>query len=207
MKIQDTEQSGDFTVQVYVRPGLLLEPLDATVATLQQFETDGVIDGVTVQAWPDTVPLSDPTPYSEVVDIFERFTLWAEQHDVSITPPFGVRTQSTITSDATRRVLSTPMLCLAVYDGRALSAVYPHADGDDQYSVTSAIAALRTGQFDRITPRSTHDSSTSDRAVDHCPDCTAPLVNVQGLHACRDCRWTERDGSQRELLAKNSVLH
>ena len=207
MEVHETERNEDITVQVYVRPGLLLEPLDAKIVTLQRLEANGDIDGVTIQAWPDTVPLSDPTPYSEVVDIFDRFTQWAERHDVSITPPFGVRTQSTLASEMTRRVLTTPMMCIAVYGGRTLTAVYPHADGDDRYSVTDAIAALRAGQFDRITPRPTVESPTPDTAVRPCPECTAPLVNVHGVYACRDCAWIERDGLPQELGGTDPITH
>ena len=64
------------------------------------------------------MPLANPTPYSEVVDFFDRFTLWADRSDVSVTPPFNVRTQSTLASEDTYRVLSTPMMCLAVYRTR-----------------------------------------------------------------------------------------
>jgi hypothetical protein len=152
-----------------------------------------VIEGVTVQAWPDKVPLSDTTPYTEVVDLFDRFTLWADRHDVSITPPFGVRTQSTITSEDTRRVLSTPMMCLAVYQGRRLTAVYPHADGNEQYSVTDAIAALRTDGIDRLTPQPDLGSATVEPLSRHCPDCDGPLVNIQGVRACQDCTWSDHE--------------
>ena len=58
---QDRKQESDLTVQIYVRPRLLLKPLDATIATVQRLETEGIIDAVTVQAWPDKVPRTDPT--------------------------------------------------------------------------------------------------------------------------------------------------
>lgn len=122
----DLEPEQDLTVQVYMRPGLLLEPLDAKLETLQRLETTDMIDAVTVQAWPDTVPLTDTTPYTEVVDLFNRFTLWADQHDRSITPPFTVRTQSTIASEDSRRILTTPMLCLAVYSDQINSSLSAH---------------------------------------------------------------------------------
>lgn len=192
-------------MQVYVRPGLLLEPLDANLETLQRLETEDVIDVVTVQAWPDKVSLADPTPYSEVMDLFAQFTLWADRHDVSITPPFGIRTQSTIMSEDTRRILSTPMMCLAVYSEQMLTAVYLHADGDDHYSVTDAIAALRMGEFDRITPDSTLESTAAETAVRNCPDCTGQLISIQGVRACRDCMWTERTSPPRESREINSV--
>lgn len=189
----DAEPGRDITVQVYVRPGLLLEPLDAKIETLQRLETEGEIDAVTVQAWPDTVPLSDGTPYTEVVDLYERFTLWADHHDRSITPPFTVRTQSTVTSEGSRRVLGTPMMCLAVYSGRTLAAVYPHADGDDHYSVTDAIAALRTDGIERIAPRSGPEPSVVDAPSRSCPDCDGPFANVQGVRVCQDCAWNDYD--------------
>ena len=201
----DLEPEQDLTVQVYMRPGLLLEPLDAKLDTLQRLETEDVIDAVTVQAWPDTVPLTDTTPYTEVVDLFNRFTLWADQQDRSITPPFTVRTQSTIASDDSRRILTTPMLCLAVYSDQMLTAVYPHTDGDDHYSVADAIAALKTGEFDQVTSATAPESTLAETAVQNCPDCTGQLINIQGVRACRDCMWTERTTPPRESREINLV--
>jgi hypothetical protein len=206
---EQSKLNRDVTVQVYVRPGLLLEPLDAKIETLQRLETEGEIDAVTVQAWPDTVPLSDAAPYTEVVDLYERFTLWADRHDRSITPPFTVRTQSTVTSEGSRRVLSTPMMCLAVYSGRTLAVVYPHADGDDHYSVTDAIAALRTDGIERIAPRPEPEPSAADASSGSCPDCDGPLANVQGVRVCQDCAWNDydRDESSDDRRRIDPVAH
>lgn len=207
MTIQNTTQGSNLTVQVYVRPGLLLESLDAKLEALQRLETTDVIDAVTVQAWPDTVPLTDTTPHTEVVDLFNRFTLWADQHDRSITPPFTVRTQSTIGSDDSRRVLTTPMMCLAVYSGQMLTAVYPHADGDDHYSATDAIAALRTGDVGRVILQPDSEVTTSETAVQNCPECTGPLVNIQGVRACHDCTWSDHNSPPRDPRRIDPVIY
>ena len=125
------------------------------------------------------------------MDLFDQFTRWADRYAVSIIPPFEIQTQSTITSDDTRHMLSTPMMCLAVYSDQMLTAVYPHTDGDDHYSVADAIAALKTGEFDQVTAAPAPESTLSETSVQNCPNCTWPTdqysrgAYLSGLHMVR----------------------
>ncbi len=35
---------------------------------------------------------------------------------------------------------------------------------------------------------------TGNRARRSCPECDATVANVQGVDACPECRWSERQG-------------
>lgn len=179
-------------MQAYVRPELLLEPIDAKLETLETLEDEGVIDGLLLNYWSGEVELSPDPPHSEAVEVFERFERWAGVNEVSLRPPFTVRTRSSEITGDERTVLSTPVMCLAVYVDERLAGVYPHTDGDDHYSVAEAIAALRTGDVDVRIP-----DAGGEAPADVCPDCEGALVNVQGLDVCHDCAWTETPRDRR----------
>ena len=202
------------TVRCHVRAPLLLEPIDAKIATLRQCERQGAIRTLSLRSWPDAVTLGGDGPDSEIVDRFERFERWADANDVTIRPPFRIRTTSSMVSDRERRVLVTPVCCLALYDGDALVGVYPHTDGEITRTATDAIGALATGERPSpvtetvpAVPTPTvesggHGTEIADRrwaasptapTVTACPDCTGPLVNVQGILSCGDCRWTDAE--------------
>ena len=202
------------TVSCHVRPALVLEPIDAKIATLRQCERRGDIRTLSLRSWPDAVTLGGDGPETEIVDRFERFERWADANDVTIRPPFRIRTISSMGSDRERRVLVTPVCCLALYDGDALVGVYPHTDGEVTRTVTDAIGALATGERPPpltetipavATSRDGSDvdgtviadrrwmASSNAPAVTACPDCAGRLVNVQGIRSCGDCRWTDSE--------------
>lgn len=52
------------------------------------------------------------------------------------------------------------------------------ANGDEHYSVTDAIAALRTGDVGRVILQPDSEATTSDTSMRNCPECTGPLVNI-----------------------------
>lgn len=185
---QDGEN--DLTVQVYVRPELLLEPVDAKVETLRTLDQADDIDGLVLHYWPGKVDLSSEPPRSEAVDAFERFELWADRRGASVRPPFTVRERSSEITGEDRTVLSTPIMCLAVYEAGHLMGVYPHSDGDATYSVREAIAALRTGQLPPRPDRPSRPAADPAGRENGCPNCGDALVNVQGILACRECPET-----------------
>lgn len=190
----DIPQS-DLTVQVYVRPALLIDPIDAKLVTLQSLEDDGVIDALLLQAWPEEITLSDQPPHSEAVEVFERFDRWAESRGVSVRPSFAVRTRTSKITGETKEILSTPVMCLAVYEGRRLAGVFPHSAGDDHHSVTEAIAALKTGDLAAYIPEPAESAEPGPR---RCPECDGALVNVQGIDACHDCAWVDIAAGSRD---------
>lgn len=223
---QSDYQPSELTVVCHVRAPLLLEPVDSKIETLRTCEDDGEIGDLLLRSWPDSVSVGPDSPHQEVLERFERFEQWADAHDVSVEPPFRIRTASSLASDEPTRMLVTPILCLALYHADQLIGVYPHTDGEETYTTTDAIAKLRTGAIP--TPLGTPAGTPTDAQilptpsseeetgvdVEHdssetltptiCPSCDEPLVNVQGILACTDCLWT--DSCLNEIDSSNAKL-
>lgn len=173
----------DLTVEVYVRPEALVEPIDAKIDALHRLESAAHIDDLVLHAWPEKIAITDRTPFSDAIDAFERMEAWATEHGLSVRPPFSVRTTTSVFTDETRTALRTPMMCLAVYVDEQLVNIFPHSQGDDQYGVTDAIAALETDDLERFP----FTASSLTPPPTHCPDCHAPLTTIQGIGICHDC--------------------
>lgn len=206
-------------VSCYVRKSSIVAPVDSTLRTLERLEAEDVVDEFTVGAWPAEVDLEDPRPHGTVVDLFEAFDSWADQWNVSIRPPFSVETRHSEITDETRRVLLTPVQCLAVSVNGVLVEVFPHtadpAGDGDTYTVTDALDLLEAQ--DRLafavdqspeTPPDRRPATTdtgsepgteteaegnagaeTGRDPDLCPACGIRLVTGQGLFACSNCDW------------------
>jgi hypothetical protein len=183
---QRDAETGAVTVSAFVRPTMLLEPMDAKLATLYSLREEGVIDDLTVRAWPEKVPESPGTPYSDAFDVFELFETWAEATGVSVRPPFDVERTESAFRGGSRAILRTPVMSLAVSVDDKLCGVFPHTDGDTHYRVTEAIAALKADSLP-LTPADTDTASEPGT----CPDCGGELVNVQGIRVCHDCAWND----------------
>ncbi len=173
------------TIACHVRAPMLLEPVDAHVATLTQCESDGIIDALVLRSWPDAVDLSSEQHHRAVVERFEEFDAWASTHGVSIQPPFEIREHTSMVTSKTKEQLITPLICLGVYDAAGrLTGVYPHSADGETYTVEEAIAAIRTETYP--TPL----TATPQTGGNRCPECDGRLVNGQGLFECTDCAWT-----------------
>ncbi|WP_341850662.1 HTH domain-containing protein [Natronococcus wangiae] len=177
----------ELTVEVYVRPDVLIEPIETKIDTLQQLSSADHIDNLLLYAWPGAITLADKTPYSNAIDAFEQMVMWAVEHGVSIQPPFAVRTTTSTFTNQTQTRLQTPMMCLAVYVGEHLANVFPHSRGDDHHGVMDAIAALRADDLELFPD--VPESAAPPPA--HCPECNTLLTNVQGMRICQECDRVE----------------
>lgn len=205
-------QSGDLTVVCHVRAPLLHDTVDSRIETLQTAASEGIVDSLLLRSWPDRVALTAASPNQEVVETFERFERWADAADVSIRPPFRVRTSTMLASDTPKRILVTPVCTLALYRDERLAGVYPHATEDTTHTVADAVEAIATAGATElpgagVTPpeASPSDGSPADSDAGWgvtrndsgvpatCPVCEQPLVNVHGILACNGCRWTDAE--------------
>ena len=183
---QRETDSGAVTVSAFVRPTMLLEPMDSKLETLYALEEEGTIDHLSVRAWPEKIPDSPDAVYSDAFDVFELFETWADATGVSIRPPFDVQTTDSAFRGDTRSILRTPVMALAVAIDDNLYGVFPHTDGDTHFRVTEAMAALKAGALP--IRRADTESAGGTRM---CPECGGELVNVQGVEVCHDCAWND----------------
>lgn len=179
------DQSVDTTLVSHARTPLVFDPVEERVERAQALEGGDLVDTVVVRSWPETVRLDDDGPHREVVEEFRRFEEWADRRGVTVRPPFETRTRASMVEDDGVEVLVTPVLCLALYREERLVSVFPHADGEESYTVEDALDRLEADQLPRPLRRS---ADVPDARA--CPECEAPLLNGQGLFVCPDCAWT-----------------
>lgn len=138
----DASEAEGITVRLWTRrpvSGARTEVIDR----LSAFRSEGTIADFEVETWPDEVVVTEQSRHSSVVDVHERFSVWADEAGVSIEPPFDRRTVTSLVGRS-EEVLSLPVLCLAVYDGEDLRGVFPCDDGTDTWTVTDYLDACET---------------------------------------------------------------
>ena len=178
--------STDITVVCHARAPLLFEPIDRQIETLQACESEGSIESVLIQSWPDQVTISEDSPNAEVLEVFDRFRQWADGRGVSIEPPFRRRTVTSPITNVSKRILTTPLLCLALYRDGQLVGVYPHSADDETITTTEVIGSLRTGEVPTTLGRRQAETTADGNG---CPECDGDILNGQGLATCVDCDW------------------
>lgn len=182
---QDREGGGHVRVECYVRADAISDPVEDHLETARGFADRGLVDGLSIAAWPGEVVLSEHTADLEVVGLFRTFKEWAAQWAVSIDPPFELDVRSSRLTGEEREVLRPPSVCLVVrVDGR-LREVFPHTSEGTTYTVADGLDAL-----ERFAARGDGERSSSRSADDDCPRCGQALLTGQGLYACRGCQWS-----------------
>ncbi|ADB60136.1 hypothetical protein Htur_1246 [Haloterrigena turkmenica DSM 5511] len=179
--------TNELTVEVYVRPDGLVEPIDTKIDALHRLDAADQIDNLVIHAWPAAISLTDHPPYSDAIAAFAQMEMWASEHGGSIQPPFSVRTTTSAFTNETQTTLRTPMMGLAVYVGERLANVFPHSRGDDHHGVMDAIAALRTDDLELFP----YAPDSAAPPPSHCPECNTQLTNVQGIGVCQCCDQVE----------------
>jgi hypothetical protein len=194
-------QSNELTVEAYVRPQQLMEPIDSKIKMLHRLESRNSIENLAVHAWPGRIILSEQTPYTEAINAFEQMEAWASEHGFSIQPPFSVQTTTSGFTGETQTKLRTPIMCLAIYVDDQLVNVFPHSRSDDQYSVSDAIVSLRTDSLEMFSL----ETDLAASSPDHCSECEERLMNVQGIRVCQNCDRVEtrtRSRKQQSLYSR-----
>lgn len=208
---QDLETSS-LTIASHVRAPLVFDPIDSKIETLRSCEHDGRIGTHVIRSWPNEISMTEETEHREVIDRFAEFDEWADAHDVSIQPPFRVRTTTSLETNETIEILVTPVMCLALYLGSQLVGVYPHSTDRRTITASDAVEALQAGTFPSgvSVPREVADSigHTEDRqrrrtdvmedggyiiGTDSCPICGDTLVTLNGFQTCSTCSWSDSE--------------
>lgn len=134
-------------IEAYVHASTPVEQPESTIRRLERVESGGGIDGFEVHVWEKEVSLSYG---DEATTAFEEFERWAERNGKSIRPPFDVRDRGSYLTDSEDRVLVTPVVCLAVYEGDEITGVYPCSD-DETRTVDDFVSDLESGVDARLT--------------------------------------------------------
>lgn len=141
-------REGRRRIELFVReelPGPIRERRTELTAELEALVADGTVDSYSVGTWPKRRPIGR----GDAAARYASFREWARAAGADLSPFFNTRTCYSPSTGRRGEWLVYPAMCLAVFDGDELAAVYPHRDADGRtHTVTDGVETLR----DRSTP-------------------------------------------------------
>ena len=139
------------TVKLFIRadPELGCETQkQAVLRRLSELDADGYIEDYEINVWTKEIRLAGPlkgTSYYQMVsEHVDAFRQWADEKGLRLNSAFKTQSLSCEITGETYTVLSLPCICLAVYDGDELRAVYPHAADETIQTVSDCLKKLET---------------------------------------------------------------
>ena len=78
----------------------------------------------------------------ETLEKIEAFESWAAGRNASLYPFFEERTRGSLLTDRAETVVVLPVLCLTIYEGERLEAMFPRMVDDVSYTVQEGLGAL-----------------------------------------------------------------
>lgn len=185
----NTPPENRLTVNIYHRPDTFDNKVDTISAVCELDRSDDIAHCET-HVWPATVPYSETTLSLETVSVYDRLEAWASDHDVTIAPPFELRTTTSELRGETRTTLRTPHVCMTLSVDSTLVGAFPYRDGSECYSVYRGLEALQNGRIEDAIP-GPFPTSLDDAHHRLCDECGGELLNVQGSTLCHDCGWSD----------------
>ena len=117
----------------------LIERLHQLVAAGTLTHIDIAVWGPSLKANP--VHLTDPSPIRET---YLEFDQWARNQEYTLAPAFYRRTAGSLVDDVHSEVIMCPLICLGIYEGQTVQAVYPYSDGETVYTIHDGITELES---------------------------------------------------------------
>ena len=115
---------------------------------LQRLKERGTIADCEVEVWGRKVCRQiqgdSPTICAPVLDTVDEFREWAARTGNSLDHCFHEYEVHSELTDEDRTEVRLPMVCLAVYYGSELVAVFPHASGEGERSVADGLETLES---------------------------------------------------------------
>jgi hypothetical protein len=141
-------------VKLFTRAGAagthdrVTEAIDRTRA----LEASGQVERCSVATWDKQVVLGDGKSGRsdrgrETLEKIEAFESWAAGRNASLYPFFEERTRRSLLTDGAETVVVLPVLCLAVYEGERLEAVFPPDSRRRELHRSGGPRRARSGQW------------------------------------------------------------
>ncbi|MFC6862275.1 HTH domain-containing protein [Halomicroarcula sp. GCM10025817] len=116
-------------------------PRTTVIDRLSGLRSAGVLADFTVTTWPEEIVVGGRNRQSELLETIEVFEEWAEDHQLSLRPPFETRTASLLVGGS-ETVLTTPMMLAAAYEDGDIVGIYPCTDGSRTWTIPDLLDAL-----------------------------------------------------------------
>lgn len=158
-QLKSTDETGTLRLVLYVRslsPSECRTQQQTVVRRLDQLETDGIIDGYSVEVWGDQLAMSDIERTGmgkRIYDHVREVRTWADANGVSIDSVFPVDTvRSKISGEEYRRI-RFPTMALVEYEDGEIRFFSPCTDGETVHTVVDRLDALEDSVGDQSTDR------------------------------------------------------
>lgn len=139
------------TVELRVRnltPANVHDLQAAVLSRLQALKSREKIREYSISVWGKLMNTSSDkkstVAATDSVATVREFEAWAANNDYSLEPGFRRRELTSLLDETPCEVIEVPILCLAVYSGGKLEAVYPHSASETVYTVDDGLDALET---------------------------------------------------------------
>lgn len=150
------EREGEIRVELFERselPPPAQEQADGVHRQLDTLAQQGEISTLTRTEWNRRAQLDDCD--RDVRDTYLALSQWATENGVRLSPFFQTRERFCTDSGDYTDWLVFPAMCLVVYEGDEISAVYPHADENTTQTVQDGVESLFVDDFDDSAPEPT----------------------------------------------------
>ena len=169
-------------VKLFTRAGAVgthdrvTEAIDRTRA----LEASGQVERCSVATWDKQVVLGDGKSGRsdrgrETLEKIEAFESWAAGRNASLYPFFEERTRGSLLTDGAETVVVLPVLCLAIYEGERLEAVFSPDSRRRELHRSGGPRRARNGRWSLGPP----SASESRAARANGPDRRSPIVDRQ----------------------------
>ncbi|WP_299333112.1 HTH domain-containing protein [Haloplanus sp.] len=139
-----TRHKPHVAIDCYVRASAALDQVDDLLEAVHEYADAGLVDGYSIDIWPDRIRLGDTEGSAAVIDDYERFRAWADNDGVSLEPAFEHRTRTTMAGDDPDAFLVLPVVCLAVRVDGDLVTVAPHTTDTTAYTAADALSDVES---------------------------------------------------------------
>jgi len=132
------------TVQLGIRADIPTSgPVTRVTDRLSDLCNGGAIDDYMVRTWPARVRFDVDPHDSTVLDLYQHFWAWADEHGGSVRPAFDIRQGQTMLGEH-EQVLHTPVVFAWVVDDDDIVALAPYARDGHTYTVHELLTALES---------------------------------------------------------------
>lgn len=127
-------------------PDDISEVQNDLIGRLQQLVADGLLTHIDIAVWGPAIEATppDPTDPSSAREMFLEFDHWARSHGYTLAPAFYRRTAGSLVDEYHPEIIMCPLICLGIYKGETVDAVYPYSDGDRVYTIHDGIKELES---------------------------------------------------------------
>lgn len=116
------------------------------IERLHQLVAAGTLTHIDIAVWGPSLEANPahPTDPSPIRETYLEFDQWARRQEYTLAPAFYRRAAGSLVDDVHSEVIMCPLICLGIYEGETVQAVYPYSDGETVYTIYDGLTELES---------------------------------------------------------------